>query len=77
MKQIESLPFKETAPTTAVDTNSIIKKTYEMKKEELVKVLDQHVEALKRVQDERDELKMEIMLMKYPNETCLQKGTIQ
>lgn len=28
MKQIESLPFKETAPTTAVDTNSIIKKTY-------------------------------------------------
>jgi hypothetical protein len=51
--------------------------TYEMKKEELVKVLDQHVEALKRVQDERDELKMEIMRMKYPNETCLQKGTIQ
>ena len=48
-----------------------------MKKEELIKVLDQHVEALKRVQDERDELKMEIMRMKYPNETCLQKGTIQ
>ena len=51
--------------------------TYEMKKEELIKVLDQHVEALKRTQDERDELKMEIMRMKYPNETCLQKGTIQ
>lgn len=51
--------------------------TYEMKKEELVKVLDQHVEALKRVQDERDELKMEIMRMKYPNEPLLQKGTIQ
>lgn len=51
--------------------------TYEMKKEELVKVLDQHVEALKRVQDERDELKMEIMRMKYPKEACLQKGTIQ
>ena len=28
MKQIESLPFKEAAPQTAVDTNSIIKKTY-------------------------------------------------
>ena len=51
--------------------------TYEMKKEELVKVLDQHVEALKRVQDECDELKMEIMRMKYPNEPFLQKGTIQ
>ena len=51
--------------------------TYEMKKEELIKVLDQHVEALKRVQDERDELKMEIMRMKYPNEPLLQKGTIQ
>ncbi len=51
--------------------------TYEMKKEELVKVLDQHVEALKLVQDERDELKMEILRMKYPNEPLLQKGTIQ
>ena len=51
--------------------------TYEMKKEELVKVLDEYVEALKSTQAECDELKMEILRMKYPNASLSQKGTSQ
>jgi hypothetical protein len=39
--------------------------TYEMKKEELVKVLDEYVEALRRVEAERDVLQKEILRLKY------------
>ena len=38
--------------------------TYEMKKEELVKVLDEYVEALKRVEAERDKLQIEVLRLK-------------
>jgi hypothetical protein len=41
--------------------------TYEMKKEELVKVLDEYVEALKRVEAERDKLQTEVLRLKYPD----------
>jgi hypothetical protein len=41
--------------------------TYEMKKEELVKVLDEYVEALKRVEAERDVLQKEVLRLKYPD----------
>ena len=41
--------------------------TYEMKKEELVKVLDEYVEALKRVEAERDKLQTEVGRLKYPD----------
>ncbi len=51
--------------------------TYEMKKEELIEVLDKYAEHLKNSQAECDELKMQILRMKYPNEPMLQKGTIQ
>ena len=39
--------------------------TYEMKKEELVKVLDEYVEALRRVEAERDVLQKEVLRLKY------------
>ena len=41
--------------------------TYEMKKEELVKVLDEYVEALKRVEAERDKLQTQVLRLKYPD----------
>ncbi len=41
--------------------------TYEMKKEELVKVLDEYVEALRRVEAERDVLQKEVLRLKYPD----------
>jgi hypothetical protein len=41
--------------------------TYEMKKEELVKVLDEYVEALRRVEAERDVLQNEVLRLKYPD----------
>lgn len=41
--------------------------TYEMKKEELVKVLDEYVEALRRVESERDVLQKEVLRLKYPD----------
>lgn len=41
--------------------------TYEMKKEELVKVLDEYVEALKLVEAERDKLQTEVLRLKYPD----------
>ena len=41
--------------------------TYDMKKEELVKVLDEYVEALKRVEAERDKLQTEVLRLKYPD----------
>lgn len=40
--------------------------TYEMKKEELVKVLDQYVDAYIALQKEKDTLKIEILRLKYP-----------
>ena len=39
----------------------------EMKKEELVKVLDEYVEALSRVEAERDVLQKEVLRLKYPD----------
>jgi hypothetical protein len=51
--------------------------TYEMKKEELIQVLDKYADHLKNTQAECDELKMEILRMKYPNEPLLKKCTIQ
>ena len=51
--------------------------TYEMGKDELIKVLDQHVEHLKNTRAECEELKLEILRMKYPNEPFLKKSTIQ
>ena len=41
--------------------------TYEMKKEELVKVLDEYVEALRRVEAEHDVLQKEVLRLKYPD----------
>ena len=44
-----------------------VRETYEMKKEELVKVLDEYVEALRRVEAERDVLQKEVLRLKYPD----------
>ena len=41
--------------------------SYEMKKDELVKVLDEYVKALKRVEAERDKLQTEVLRLKYPD----------
>lgn len=51
--------------------------TYEMEKEELVKVLDKYVEALRQAETERDELKMEVLRLKHPDAEFLKKGTVQ
>ena len=51
--------------------------TYEMEKEELVKVLDKYVEALRQAETERDELKMEVLRLKHPDAEILKKGTVQ
>lgn len=39
--------------------------TYDMKREELVKVLDKYFVALRQVEEERDALQQEVLRLKY------------
>jgi len=40
--------------------------TYDMKREELITVLDKHVAIVARLSNENDELKEQILKLKYP-----------